>query len=378
MTPHPMIYDAANRLVERDGASFSYNADGNLIAGTLGGMARTLQYDELNQLETLDGEVYRYDADGLRVQIERAVGPWTRYVYDPTAKTLRLLEEWSSEDSGDNWSLVARYVHGVGLISRKDDLDNTKLYHYDLRGSTLALTYPGSLVLTDTYAYDPFGKVVATQGSTPNPFTYNGRDGVVDDGTGLYFMRSRYYAPELMRFIQKDQKFSGTLDDPQSLNRYAYVKGDPIRFVDPSGASSWFSDSINSFRESPLRVIAYALYQPLSRTEFGIFDVLPAFDKWGRSWAKEEWNWVSLSLGSIPFFSQVEYAGERYQREEEEEEKAEEERARKAEWSLDNLRKQLDDPNASWNRGLSVPSPAKPSEDPSDRPVPGPAPGGAS
>jgi hypothetical protein len=45
--------------------------------------------------------------------------------------------------------------------------------------------------------------------------------------------------------------------------------------------------------------------------------------------------------------------------------------AKKRDWSLENLRKQLDDPNASWNRGLAAPSPAKPSNDPSDTPRPG-------
>jgi RHS repeat-associated protein len=113
-----------------------------------------------------------------------------------------------------------------------------RIYHFDSRGSTLALTDPGGAV-TDRYAYAPYGAIVGREGDTENPFTYNGRDGVIDDGNGLLYMRSRYYAPELMRYIQKDQVFAGALSDPQSVNRYAYVQGNPILRVDPNGEFWW-------------------------------------------------------------------------------------------------------------------------------------------
>lgn len=83
--------------------------------------------------------------------------------------------------------------------------------------------------------HDPFGKVVNRQGSTPNPFTYSGRFGVMDDDNGLYYMRQRYYAPNLMRFVHKDPTFRGTLGEPQSLNRYTYAGGNPIQWIDPEG-----------------------------------------------------------------------------------------------------------------------------------------------
>lgn len=90
--------------------------------------------------------------------------------------------------------------------------------------------------VTDRYAYTPYGAVQHGQGNaTPNPFTYVGRDGVEDDVNGLYYMQSRYYAPELMRFIQKDANYGGELENLQSLNRYAYVEGNPIDRTDPDG-----------------------------------------------------------------------------------------------------------------------------------------------
>ena len=142
----------------------------------------------------------------------------------------RLLEE--HDDSG---TVVARYVYGMGLISREEVPGGAvSIYHYDSLGSTVALT-DISGAITDKYAYDPYGRIVGQEGATPNPFTYNGRDGVVYDGNSLYFMRTRYYAPELKRFIQRDEAFKGSLDRTQSLNRYAFVEGNPIHFTDPRG-----------------------------------------------------------------------------------------------------------------------------------------------
>ena len=226
-------YDLANRIEARSsgGAALVHDADGNLVTATLGGASRTLAYNSMNQLVSVDGESIRYDADGRRVS-RTTGGVTTFYVYDTEG---RLIEEIDS--SGQT---IARYVHGLGLVSR-EAAGGVSVYHYDSRGSTVALTDLQGAV-TDSYAYSPFGAVAASTGTTPNPFTYSGRDGVVDDGNGLYHMPLRYYAPELMRFIQKDPVYSGEFDRPLSLNRYAFVEGNPIERIDPLGACTFCLD----------------------------------------------------------------------------------------------------------------------------------------
>jgi len=75
---------------------------------------------------------------------------------------------------------------------------------------------------------------LSSTGDTDTPFLFNGRDGVVTDGNGLYYMRARYYNPEIRRFVSQDLLL-GVVIDGQSLNRYAYVGGNPVGFVDPLG-----------------------------------------------------------------------------------------------------------------------------------------------
>ncbi|RLB40183.1 MAG: hypothetical protein DRH12_10460, partial [Deltaproteobacteria bacterium] len=85
----------------------------------------------------------------------------------------------------------------------------------------------------------------------PNPFRYVGRFGVMDDGSGLLYMRARYYDPELGRFITKDPiGFVG------GVNQYAYVGGNPVNWIDFLGLckkKSWwesFWEKLASFVSS--------------------------------------------------------------------------------------------------------------------------------
>ncbi|MGC5327299.1 RHS repeat-associated core domain-containing protein [Brevibacillus sp. SYSU BS000544] len=51
---------------------------------------------------------------------------------------------------------------------------------------------------------------------------------------GLYYMRARYYHPGLKRFLNRDI-LQGEITDGQTFNRFAYVNGDPVQFIDPLG-----------------------------------------------------------------------------------------------------------------------------------------------
>ena len=56
------------------------------------------------------------------------------------------------------------------------------------------------------------------------------------DDNGLYYMRARYYNVNIKRFINQDV-VHGSINVSQSLNRYSYVQGNPIKLTDPFGLS---------------------------------------------------------------------------------------------------------------------------------------------
>jgi RHS repeat-associated protein len=55
-----------------------------------------------------------------------------------------------------------------------------------------------------------------------------------DDESRLDYFDSRYYLSAQGRFTSADSLF-GRAPNPQTLNRYAYVKNNPLKFVDPTG-----------------------------------------------------------------------------------------------------------------------------------------------
>ncbi len=222
-------YNEANQLVMMNGHSFLHDMDGNMVSGTINGGQTTFGYDALNRLIQAGANSYSYDAEGYRVQAV-VNGSEIRYVWATNTDLPLVLEE---HDGLGN--ITARYVYGaLGLINRESADGEVSVYHFDARGNTVALTDLDGQI-TDRYAYGPYGQILAQEGDSSNPFTYNGRDGVYDDGSGLYFMRLRYYCPSLMRFVQADKVYPGSLSRPSSLNLYAFVEGNPIDAIDPSG-----------------------------------------------------------------------------------------------------------------------------------------------
>jgi RHS repeat-associated protein len=80
-----------------------------------------------------------------------------------------------------------------------------------------------------TYAVSPWGEVAADTGSITR-LRMAGQQ--YDQGSELYYMRARYYDPELGRFLSEDPiGISG------GLNLYAYAGNDPVNRSDPSGTN---------------------------------------------------------------------------------------------------------------------------------------------
>ena len=130
---------------------------------------------------------------------------------------------------------VTKYVYGLGLIGEESG-GEFRTYHFDSRGSTVAVT-GGMGDVTNTFAYDAYGRLTEKVGMDDILFCYNGKYGVITEPSGLVYMRARYYSPELRRFINADV-VAGEISNAITLNRYAYANGNPISNVDPLGLTA--------------------------------------------------------------------------------------------------------------------------------------------
>ena len=216
-------YDTNNRLVVFNGNSVSYDLDGNMLSNS----SLTCTYDSANRLVSAGGHTYTYNAEDVRIR-NLCSDEDTTYTYNTNAKLSMLLMKTTN-------GVVTKYVYGRGLIG--EEINSVfKTYHFDSRGSTIAIT-DASGNITDTFAYDTYGKLLTRTGINKVIFGYNGRDGVVTDDNGLIYMRARYYSPAMKRFINADI-VEGGISNAITLNRFAYANGNPVSFVDPFGLTA--------------------------------------------------------------------------------------------------------------------------------------------
>ena len=146
-------------------------------------------------------------------------GTITKYVYAGDT----VIAEYDGLDQ-----LQAGYIPGL-VVDRPVLMDRggtVSYYHYDGSGSVIAMTDAFGTV-AESYAYGPYGES-ADGDLIGNPYRFTGRR--LDAETGLYYYRTRYYDPVTGRFLQADP--AGFID---GLNLYAYVRNDPLNFVDPFG-----------------------------------------------------------------------------------------------------------------------------------------------
>jgi len=235
--PATMTYTSANRLATYNGEAVTFDADGNMTLGPLNGGLETFAFDSRNRLSNVGDTAYRYDTENQRIAVSIA-GQETRYVINSQPVLSQTLVRTAPDGT------QTFYVYGLGLIGEETG-GVYQAYHFDLRGSTVALSDEAGNVVEE-FQYSPFGGLVShNPADIDTPFLYNGRDGVMTDDTGLYYMRARFYNPETRRFVNRDVLLGGVADG-QTLNRFAYVTGEPVRFVDPFGLngleSSWYQD----------------------------------------------------------------------------------------------------------------------------------------
>lgn len=225
-------YDPFNRLIETDSYNYSYDANGNRteksnyipqngpVDVTTVSDTNLYNWDEENRLVGVRGDrfevYYQYDALGRRVK-RVADRDETAYIYDGVDVIM-------DDDASTG---VTIYQNAPG-IDKKLKLKNSGVDQYfltDHLGSTIGLA-SSSGSLTDSASYDSFGNTAKK--NFPTRYRFTGRE--FDETTGLYYYRARWYDPQIGRFISEDPiKFKG------GINWFAYVKNNPVNFIDPKG-----------------------------------------------------------------------------------------------------------------------------------------------
>ncbi|MDE5778072.1 MAG: hypothetical protein K2I10_06140, partial [Lachnospiraceae bacterium] len=225
-------YNAVNQLVrettENGTTTYTYDANGNLLKTSGSGVQAVYTYDHYNRLVSYTRgditESYTYDAEGVRRS--KTTGDTTViFISDTTGELSHTLAETDGEGKA-----TAVYTRGDTLISQtREDVTSTYLYdgHGDVRG---LLNANGRF--SDTYRYNAYGELLASKGDTENHYLYTGE--YYDGTSGLYYLRARYMNPSTGTFISMDT-YEGSIYDPDTLHKYLYANGNPVKYSDPSG-----------------------------------------------------------------------------------------------------------------------------------------------
>lgn len=209
--------------------SYTYDANGNMTNGK----DKVMQYDIENRLSKVvkssgaTTEFY-YDGDGGRV----------KKTVDTTKVTVYIGSLYEVEQG----NIITKHIFaGSNRICSLKSNNTSSYYHSDHLGSSNVIT-DGSGNRIANYEYQPYGKTSKQTGTDITNHKFTGKE--LDDSTGLYYYGARYYDPEIGRFITADTIVQHP-NDPQDLNRYAYCRNNPIKYVDPTG-HGWFSKIIGA------------------------------------------------------------------------------------------------------------------------------------
>ena len=277
------VYDSANQLIRENNQAagktwvWTYDAAGNVrtekeyayTTGTPGTVVASKTYSY--QTGTNVWGDLLINNNGKSITYDGAGNPLSDGTWNYTWQEGRKLEKMTSgstawtftydangvRTSRTNGSTSYNYIYHGEQLTHMTYGNVDMHFYYDASGRPLSFTYNGTTyyyvlnlqgdvvaILDSTgeqvvgYVYDAWGKLIKTTGTASsslglyNPLRYRGY--VYDRETGLYYLQSRYYNPEIGRFINADRYIStgvGIL----GYNMFAYCNNNPIRFVDYSG-----------------------------------------------------------------------------------------------------------------------------------------------
>lgn len=208
-----------NRMTQIGSSTPTYDANGNVLSDT----AHTYTWDVYGRPLSIDGVTLTYDAMGRMVEQNNS-GVYREIAYGPTGSKLALM--------GGTTLQKAFVPLAGGSVAVYNSSGLAYYRHSDWLGSSrFASTTTRTLYFDGAYA--PFGENYTQTGTMDLSFTGMNQDTV----TNLFDFPAREYNGIHGRWPSPDPAGISAirLRDPQTLNRYAYVRNNPLRLVDPTG-----------------------------------------------------------------------------------------------------------------------------------------------
>jgi len=262
---------------------YAYDDAGNITSktvyayttsNTLGTAQQTVSYTYGNAtwgdlLTNWNGYAITYDTIGNPLQWKGASLTWKGRELQSYAKNADTLTFTYNDEGIRTSKKINNVTHTYTLSGSQiltEEWGNYRvLYLYDENGAPLGFVYGGNRYLYEkniqgdiigifaaegakigSYTYDAWGNCTVTPDSLAtqeeiqiltniNPFRYRGY--YYDVETGLYYLQSRYYDPEIGRFINADGQM-GLGADLLGTNLFAYCGNNPVNRVDYAG-NAW-------------------------------------------------------------------------------------------------------------------------------------------
>ncbi len=221
-----ITYDAiGNPLSYYNGSryTFTWKQGRRLATAVKGSNTLSFEYNDegIRVSKTVNGVKHSYHLNGSQIAYEEWGNNLLIYLYDADGSPIGMLHRTTSDASYD---FDAYWFEKI------------------LQGDIVAV-YSSSGTKLVTYKYDAWGNITTTYynggASTVaqyNPFRYRGY--YYDTETGLYYVSSRYYDPEIGRWINADNQFS-TGSDLTGMNLFAYCGNNPVNRIDLTGEAWW-------------------------------------------------------------------------------------------------------------------------------------------
>ncbi len=248
-----------------------YNAQNQVASTNAPGLTWSPIYNTGGDVTDDGVNQYLYDAEGRVCALYvNATGAWTGYLYDAAGNRVAkgTIASWSCDITSNGFQQTAGYVVGpAGEQLTEVDTNNNWVHTNVYAGGKQIGTYDGNVsaptlhfyfddplgtrraqasaagVLEAVYQSLPFGdglaESIAAGADDPTENHFTGKERDTESGND-YFL-ARYYNSNIGRFLSPDWSAKAEpvpyakLDNPQSLNLYAYVGNNPLGKIDPDG-----------------------------------------------------------------------------------------------------------------------------------------------